>query len=106
MAYAAVAPELTAIARPPRQTRATPAVQAVGARASQGRKITLTAARLDRSNFTALTNAQSIASSPPSSAMGATIGPLRSAARAEASYLMFAPPLAASVLMGSLEPRR
>ena len=106
MAYAAVAPELTAIARPPRQTRATPAVQAVGARASQGRKITLTAARLDRSNFTALTNAQSIASSPPSSAMGATIGPLCSAARAEASYLMFAPPLAASVLMGSLEPRR
>ena len=104
MAYAAVSPELTAVARSPRQARA--AAQADAKRANQGRKITLTAARLDRSNYAVLTAAQSIASAPPANAMGATVAPLRSAARAEASYLMFAPPLAAPVLMGSLEARR
>lgn len=103
MAYAAASPELTALPRPPRAARAAAPAQA---KAAQRAKPVLTAARLDRSNFSAMTNAQSIASAPPASAMGATIGPLRSAARAEASYLMFAPALATGTLAtGTLEPR-
>lgn len=109
MAYAAASSELTALPRAARPSRTATPAQTSAARALQARKISLTPARLDRSNFVSLTNAQSIASAPPSSAMGASIGPLRSAARAEASYLMFAPaiaiPMTPPMATGGLEPR-
>lgn len=102
MAYAAAPPELTALPRAAKPARAaTPAQTRAAQRAKSTLTPTLTPARLDRSNFGALTNGQSIASAPPASAMGATIGQPRSAARAEASYLMFAPALTTT----TLEPR-
>lgn len=111
MAYAAASPELTALPRAARPSRTATRAQTNAARALQARKSDLTAARLDRSNFASLTNAQSIASALPDS-LGASTG-LRSAARAEASYLMFAPaiassttsPTTSSMTTGKLEPR-
>lgn len=99
MAYAAASSELTALPRAARPSRTAMRAQTNAARALQARKSDLTAARLDRSNFASLTNAQSIASALPGS-LGASTG-LRSAARAEATYLMFAPPMTT----GKLEPR-
>jgi hypothetical protein len=107
MAYAAASSELTALPRATRTSRTATPAQTSAARALQARKIALTPARLDRSNFASLTNAQSIASALPDSPAAAS--GLRSAARAEASYLMFAPaiatPMTSPMTTGRLEPR-
>jgi hypothetical protein len=107
MAYAAASSELTALPRATRTSRTATPAQTSAARALQARKIALTPARLDRSNFASLTNAQSIASALPDRPAAAS--GLRSAARAEASYLMFAPaiatPMTFPMTTGRLEPR-
>jgi hypothetical protein len=107
MAYAAASSELTALPRATRTSRTATPAQTSAARALQARKIALTPARLDRSNFASLTNAQSIASALPVSPAAAS--GLRSAARAEASYLMFAPaiatPMTSPMTTGRLELR-
>ncbi|MDB5571373.1 MAG: hypothetical protein JWN93_2556 [Hyphomicrobiales bacterium] len=91
-----------------RQARAAPvATNAVGLRAARGQKASeLSAARLDRSNFAAMTAPGSIADASPSTALGATVAPLRAAARKEASAIMFAPPSESPVLVGALVLRR
>jgi len=78
-----------------RQARTAPvAAQPVGVRAARDRALpSLSPARLDRSNFTALISPASLAERTPSSALGATIAPLRAAARREARELMFGPPV-------------
>jgi uncharacterized protein YcbK (DUF882 family) len=97
-----------------RQARTAPvAAQPVGVRAARDRALaSLSPARLDRSNFTALTAPASLAEQTPSSALGATIAPLRAAARREAHELMFGPPVdeiamapARPTLITQLRPR-
>lgn len=93
LAYAPAAPP----ARPEmraRQMRSAPiAARAFGIRAARHiTPSTLTAARLDRSNFAALTTPVSLFQASPSSDLGSMLGPLRSSARRDAAYLMFAPP--------------
>ncbi len=59
------------------------------ARAPEG--VGLVAARLDRSNFTGLTNGQPMSEQPVNSLMGSSVAPLRSAAKTDPTRLLFAP---------------
>ncbi len=101
LAYAPADGPVSAL-RPPRPVP----IQAQAApRANRGRNVVeLSPARLDRSNFLAMISPESIESTPPASALGSTIAPLRAAARREARELMFG--LSAGALMVSeLRPR-
>ncbi|MBX9758456.1 MAG: hypothetical protein K2Y29_06730, partial [Beijerinckiaceae bacterium] len=88
------------------QARSAPvAAQPVGLRAARNRApAPLTPARLDRSNFLALTTPDSMAKAAPASALGATIGALRPAGRKEASELLFGAPQG-NVVVSELRPR-
>jgi uncharacterized protein YcbK (DUF882 family) len=89
-----------------RQARTAPvAAQPVGLRAARNRVASsLTPARLDRSNFLALTDPVSLESATGASALGSTIAPLRQAGRGEARELMFGDPQA-NVVVSELRPR-
>jgi uncharacterized protein YcbK (DUF882 family) len=89
-----------------RQARTAPvAAQPVGLRTARSRApSSLTPARLDRSNFLALTAPASMAHAAPASALGSTIAPLRPAGRREAHDLMFGAPQA-NVVVSALRPR-
>ncbi len=90
-----------------KQARTAPvAAQPVGLRAARNRApASLTPARLDRSNFLAMTAPASMESAKPGSALGATIAPLRPAARKEARELMFGAPQA-NIVLSELQPRQ
>lgn len=89
-----------------KQARTAPvAAQPVGLRAARNRvSAPLTPARLDRSNFLALTGPASMESATLASTLGSTIAPLRAAARKEARDLMFGAPQA-TIVVGDLRPR-
>ena len=90
-----------------KQARTAPvAAQPVGLRAARNRApAALTPARLDRSNFLALTAPASMESVTPASVLGSTIAPLRPAARSEARDLMFGTPQG-DILVSELRPRQ
>lgn len=90
-----------------KQARTAPmAAQPVGLRSARSRVAsTLTPARLDRSNFLAMTAPASIAEAAPASALGSTIAPLRPAARGEARELMFGSS-AGPLVVSELRPRQ
>ena len=102
MSYAPQEPPARAI----RQARTAPvAAQPFGIRAARSRApARLTAARLDRSNFLALTAPEPIDTALPASTLGATIAPLRPAARREAHDLMFGAPQP-NLMVSALRPR-
>jgi hypothetical protein len=89
-----------------KQARTAPvAAQPVGLRAARNRAAaSLTPARLDRSNFLALTAPASMESAPAASTLGSTIAPLRAAGRKEARELMFGAPQA-GLVVSELRPR-
>lgn len=94
-------------ARMMKQARTAPmAAQPVGLRSARSRVAsTLTPARLDRSNFLAMTAPASMAEAAPASTLGSTIAPLRPAARGEARELMFGSS-AGPLVVSELRPRR
>ncbi len=72
--------------------RSAPALgRTVGVRSARSDGEMLVAARLDRSNFTSLTNGRRISEQTMGSSVGSSVGPLRAAARQDPSRLLFAP---------------
>ena len=103
MSYAPHPPAGRAI---PQARTAPVAAQPVGLRAARNRApAPLTPARLDRSNFLALTSPESMQTAAPASALGATIGALRPAGRKEAHDLLFGAPHA-NIVVSALSPRQ
>ncbi|MFN3891701.1 MAG: DUF882 domain-containing protein [Beijerinckiaceae bacterium] len=90
-----------------KQARTAPmAAQPIGLRAARSRAASsLTPARLDRSNFLAMTEPASMEAIAPASMLGSTIAPLRPAARSEARELMFGAPQG-DLVVSELRPRR
>jgi uncharacterized protein YcbK (DUF882 family) len=78
---------------PRRAGKALPSLpRAVGMREAQnGKDSLLAAARLDRSNFAAMTAPQSLVKSKPAAGVAPAIAPLRAAVRHDPSRLLFAP---------------
>ena len=103
----AYAPQHREPVRMIKQARTAPvAAQPVGLRAARNRApAALTAARLDRSNFLALTTPTSMESVTSASVLGSTIAPLRPAARKEARDLMFGGPQG-DLVVSELRPRQ
>ncbi|MDP2357862.1 MAG: DUF882 domain-containing protein [Beijerinckiaceae bacterium] len=89
-----------------RQARTAPvAAQPVGLRAARNRvPAALTPARLDRSNFIAMTAPISMESATSGSTLGSSLAPLRPAARREARDLMFGAPQG-NLVVSELRPR-
>ncbi|MDH7798794.1 MULTISPECIES: DUF882 domain-containing protein [unclassified Beijerinckia] len=84
-------------ARP--QPRSTPVVaRLVGVRAARdAHPAPLSAARLDRSNFSALLSPASISKSPVAGLVASTVAPLRASSRNELKAVMFGPPIPVQV---------
>jgi uncharacterized protein YcbK (DUF882 family) len=89
-----------------KQARTAPvAAQPIGLRAARNQvPATLTPARLDRSNFLAMTAPMSIETMTSGSTLGSSLAPLRPAARREACELMFSAPQG-DLVVTELRPR-
>jgi len=105
-AVLAYAPEPAPV-RMIRQARTAPvSAQPVGLRAARNQVApTLTPARLDRSNFIAMTAPVSMENATSGSTLGSSLAPLRPAARREARDLMFGAPQQGDLVVTELRPR-
>jgi uncharacterized protein YcbK (DUF882 family) len=82
------------VARPQQQRSAPVVARLVGVRAARdAHPAPLSAARLDRSNFSSLLSPASISQTPVASLVGSTVAPLRASSRNDLKAAMFGPPI-------------